>query len=787
MLCLRSNRRCYRSAFLALVVALGAGCALELGDGQKGEDITEVAVTVQQLQETRFSDAFEANNLSNWVRSGTCTTTSSAKYSGSYGARCDDTASITLTVSTQGYSNITVAYVRRTNAYDSGEYFYSEWSADGTTWNLIERISNNTSWTQKAFVLPAAANNVAGLKIRFRSNANGIYERFDLDEVVVTGDDGCVPSCSGKACGNNGCGGSCGSCPANYMCSEGACEYGPAPPSFFEDGFESNLSNWTISNFGFGGCSIASSAKNSGSYGVRCSDSPALTTTRSTVGYKDIKVEYWRRTYGYDSDYFGGYEYLFVEWSPNGSTWYGLEQTQDTTYRFMNHTLPASAENLSALRLRFRSNASLTSETFDLDDVVIRGTPATCTPNCAGASCGADGCGGSCGTCGDGTSCSNGSCMCVPNCNGDACGCGSCGAEAACVDGQCQSSCTPDCTDKECGDDGCGGTCGSCNVNEACSAGMCECMPSCSGKTCGPDGCGGTCGTCASGQSCSAAGSCQSSVANPGATGPHSVCSYTTNLSDSGYASAIVSYPCNTTGLLGATTLTGGYTNKKEDMYWLKDRVASHGYIVIAMTPNNTWGDTTEWYTAHTAGHAKLLSENNRSGSPIFGRVDASRTQIMGFSKGGGGALRAANNLGSKVKTLQALAPWLESSRVNTVWSAMTASTACYTSSNDSIAPPGNVRTFFSNLPTGIARVFSRFTGATHGHWYGSDSSSNLTYRNRFATHIIAWMKIYLDGNIAYKTYIDDVNGSAHDSQESAGWYDQPNASGSADGYTYFQ
>jgi len=33
----------------------------------------------------------------------------------------------------------------------------------------------------------------------------------------------CTPSCSDRACGDDGCGGSCGSCPSGYFCSSGAC------------------------------------------------------------------------------------------------------------------------------------------------------------------------------------------------------------------------------------------------------------------------------------------------------------------------------------------------------------------------------------------------------------------------------------------------------------------------------------------------------------------------------------------------------------------------------------
>lgn len=40
----------------------------------------------------------------------------------------------------------------------------------------------------------------------------------------------CTPSCSGKACGDDGCGGSCGACAAGQSCDAGACVTAPPPP-----------------------------------------------------------------------------------------------------------------------------------------------------------------------------------------------------------------------------------------------------------------------------------------------------------------------------------------------------------------------------------------------------------------------------------------------------------------------------------------------------------------------------------------------------------------------------
>src|SRR5207237_587849 len=41
----------------------------------------------------------------------------------------------------------------------------------------------------------------------------------------------CTPSCSGKTCGDDGCGGSCGTCKSSETCSAGACVAKPTMDS----------------------------------------------------------------------------------------------------------------------------------------------------------------------------------------------------------------------------------------------------------------------------------------------------------------------------------------------------------------------------------------------------------------------------------------------------------------------------------------------------------------------------------------------------------------------------
>ena len=70
--------------------------------------------------------------------------------------------------------------------------------------------------------------------------------------------------------------------------------------------------------------------------------------------------------------------------------------------------------------------------------------------------------------------------------------------------------CQAQCDGRNCGADDCGGSCGTCGDNAYCDTdnGTCVCVPECDGRDCGPDGCGGSCGACDPGDECSAAGIC---------------------------------------------------------------------------------------------------------------------------------------------------------------------------------------------------------------------------------------------------------------------------------------
>jgi len=250
----------------------------------------------------------------------------------------------------------------------------------------------------------------------------------------------------------------------------------------------------------------------------------------------------------------------------------------------------------------------------------------------------------------------------------------------------------------------------------------------------------------------------------PSSSGSDTVCSYTSGLSSTGYSSARVSYPCGLSkASYPSTTLTGGYTNTKEQMYWLANHLTSHGYIVITMTPNNIYGTPPVWQTAHKAGITKLKAENTRTTSPIYNKVNVNKLSLSGFSMGGGGTLLAAADLKSEIKTAIPLAPYLGTSSPN--YSSINAKTLIQAGSNDTVSYPSTVASYYQSLPTSISRALATFNGASHLDWI---DTGNKTQQARFKTLITSWMKVYLDGDSEYFTYLD---GAEHDKQLAESWY----------------
>lgn len=249
---------------------------------------------------------------------------------------------------------------------------------------------------------------------------------------------GCVPNCAGKQCGDDGCGGQCGTCTSPATCNaSGQCVTACTP----------NCTGKQCGDDGCGGLCPPGCTAPSVCQGGTCLCIPDCSGKQC------------------GSDGCGGT--------------CGTCSAPDTCSAAGQCVcVPACAGKQCGDDTCGGSCGTCTGT-----EVCVNSQCVGCTPNCTGKECGDDGCNGTCGPdCPVGQSCQAGQCQdCAPSCDGKECGDDGCngtcppGCEASetCTSaGTCE--CVPDCVGKQCGSDGCNGSCGTCSAGLTCNAdGVC--------------------------------------------------------------------------------------------------------------------------------------------------------------------------------------------------------------------------------------------------------------------------------------------------------------------------
>lgn len=320
----------------------------------------------------------------------------------------------------------------------------------------------------------------------------------------------CTPACGNKECGGDGCGGNCGNCPAGHQCQAGNCVCVPNcdGKSCGSDGCGGNCGTCgpglTCTIDGICSCVPACTNKQCGDDGCGGFCGTCLVGESCAAGQCVCVPACDGMECGPDSC---------------GGTC-GVCAGNDLCLDGVCHCVPDCAGKACG-----DDGCGATCGDCPVDFFCEDGTckEGECIPDCENKTCGNDACGGSCGPCGDNEECIDYACkpvICEPKCIDKTCGpdgcggsCGECEGELACQDGIC--ACAPKCDGKNCGADGCGGVCGECEPGWYCKYGLCsesECLPSCAGIECGDDGCGGVCGTCGEGFECTSNGVCQEIV-----------------------------------------------------------------------------------------------------------------------------------------------------------------------------------------------------------------------------------------------------------------------------------
>jgi alpha-beta hydrolase superfamily lysophospholipase len=203
-------------------------------------------------------------------------------------------------------------------------------------------------------------------------------------------------------------------------------------------------------------------------------------------------------------------------------------------------------------------------------------------------------------------------------------------------------------------------------------------------------------------------------------------------------------YPCNVGSMsnVGATTLSGGMTNDKEDMYWIAETLAEEGLIVLAISADDNMS-ISGYDDAHHDAFTMLHNLNSSSSSPVNGTIG--NYGLMGFSMGGGAVLQVGHDLTTQVTSIVSMAPFAEDDVDD-----ITASTLIIVGTDDNLCPGDSYgHKYFEDLGS-IDKAYALVEGENHLFWMSDNSSTQVD------DFLAAWQKYYLEGDSSYYAMVEN-------------------------------
>lgn len=223
------------------------------------------------------------------------------------------------------------------------------------------------------------------------------------------------------------------------------------------------------------------------------------------------------------------------------------------------------------------------------------------------------------------------------------------------------------------------------------------------------------------------------------ASGPFRVTSL--GLSDSqtpGFGAATIYRPTVTSAeTFGGVAISPGFTATRSSIAWLARRVASHGFVVIAI-------DTNSLFDQPSSRATQLLSALDylTRSSSVRSSVDPNRLAVMGHSMGGGGSLEATARRTS-LRASVPLTPW----NTDKTWPEVRTPTMIIGADGDTIAPVAtHSELFYQSIPTTTEKAYLELRGATHF----APNSTNTT----IGRYSVAWLKRWVDLDRRYDQFL---------------------------------
>ncbi|MDO9236842.1 MAG: dienelactone hydrolase family protein [Aquabacterium sp.] len=219
--------------------------------------------------------------------------------------------------------------------------------------------------------------------------------------------------------------------------------------------------------------------------------------------------------------------------------------------------------------------------------------------------------------------------------------------------------------------------------------------------------------------------------------GPYAVASQT--VTGSGFGGGTV-YSPTTAGKYALVAVCPGFVSAQSSMTDMSKRLATHGFVVVAITTNTLLDFPSSRATQLLAALKTVAAVTT---GPAVGKIDTARQAVSGWSMGGGGTLEAASATLGLVAAV-AFAPWdtaISKFKTNKV------PTAIIGGSSDTVASvSAHSQKFYAAIPSTTKKMLAVITGADH--FFPTKASEPTSYTN------ISWMKRFADGDTRYSPFL---------------------------------
>ena len=238
------------------------------------------------------------------------------------------------------------------------------------------------------------------------------------------------------------------------------------------------------------------------------------------------------------------------------------------------------------------------------------------------------------------------------------------------------------------------------------------------------------------------------------ALGPQPYATSSVSSSVNGFGGGTIYYPTSISDEMATISIAPGFTNTQSAVSWWGPVLASHGFVVITINTNSRFDQPESRSRQLDSALNYLIDQSNTSNSPISGLVDENRLATMGYSMGGGGALRSASR--NRLSASVPLSPWNSGGNDFDQIGVPTMIMAC---ENDGTAPVNShASPFYNTIPNSTDKAYLELNNGSHN----CSTGQSTAYRSTISTYGISWMKRFLDKDGRYNPFLCGPNHEAN-------------------------